>query len=158
MFVTRLLLTVLLLASACRADAQAAPIHVMRHLDTPAGVPDPDLTEQGRRNAARLDAWFKGKPLAAIYVTDFKRTRQTVAPLAARLGLSPKTYDPRDTPGLVAALRRERGPVLVVGHSNTVPDIVEQAGGARPAPLSHPDFGDLWIVRDGTTELVDLER
>ena len=40
-------------------------------------------------------------------------------------------------------------PVLVVGHSNTVPDIVEQLGGPRPAPLSHPDFGDVWRIEPG---------
>jgi hypothetical protein len=42
--------------------------------------------------------------------------------------------------------------VVIVGHSNTVPDIVQQLGGPRPAPLTHPDFGDVWrIGPDGAT-------
>ena len=44
----------------------------------------------------------------AIYVSDFRRTRQTAAPLAARLGLTPIVYDPADTPGLIARVRAER--------------------------------------------------
>ena len=60
--------------------------------------------------------------------------------------LAPKLYDPRDTAGLVAAVLAEPGTVLVVGHSNTVPDIVAALGGTRPGPLVHEDFGDVWSV------------
>lgn len=158
MSLLRLLLLVLSLGAASCAGAQGSPTYVMRHLHTPEGVPDPDLTEEGRRVAARLSDWFGGKRLAAIYVSDFKRTRQTAAPLARRLGLTPKIYDPRDTPALLAAVLGEAGPVLIVGHSNTVPGVVEALGAARPAPLSHPDFGDLWIVERGAAERIDLER
>src|SRR5690606_12970167 len=89
---------------------------------------------------------------AVIYVSDFKRTRQTAAAVAARWGLTPIVYNPADTPGLVARVRAGPFPVLIVGHSNTVPDLVEQLGGTRPARLNHPDFGDLWrIEANGTT-------
>jgi hypothetical protein len=48
--------------------------------------------------------------------------------------------------------------VLIVGHSNTVPEIVERLGGARPAPLAETDYGDVWRVRrkDGATEKKSL--
>jgi broad specificity phosphatase PhoE len=118
----------------------------MRHLDTPAGVRDPDLTDVGKRRAVALVAWFAGKPLTAIYVTNPKRTRQSVAPLAAARGLVPKVYDPADPAALVATTRAAERAALIVGHSNTVPEIIERLGGARPAPLSHPDFGDVWTV------------
>lgn len=149
------MLTLLLLGAAPAAERRQT-VHVMRHLDTPAGARDPDLNEQGQRRAEALSRWFRGKRLRAIYVTDYRRTRQTVAPLAARLKLTPKPYDPRYTPALIERVRSEKGPVLVVGHSNTVPDIVEGLGGTRPAPLAHPDFGDLWTVRDGKTERTRL--
>jgi phosphohistidine phosphatase SixA len=58
--------------------------------------------------------------------------------------VTPKVYDPADSSALIAAVLRETGTVLVVGHSNTVPDIVEKLGGDRPAPLVHEDFGDIW--------------
>jgi broad specificity phosphatase PhoE len=142
------------LAAGCSTTPEpSGPVYwVMRHLHTPAGERDPDLTAEGQRQAALLPAAIGGERPAAIYVSTFKRTRQSAAPLAARLGLTPIVYDPADTPGLVARVRAGPLPALIVGHSNTVPDIIEQLGGARPAPLVHEDFGDLWrIGPEGTT-------
>lgn len=141
-----------LVGAAAVAGLPSAPaVYVMRHLNTPEGERDPDLTEAGTANAKAVVHWFHGKKLTAIYVSDYKRTRQTAGPLAAERGIEVKLYDPRDTPGLIARVKAETGPVLVVGHSNTVPDIVEQLGGTRPGPLSHPDFGDIWTVSGGKT-------
>jgi len=138
-----------LVAFAAAPAAAQQNVYVMRHLDTPPGQADPDLLPEGRRAAEALAGWFRDERPIAIYVTDYKRTRETVAPLAARLGLIPIVYDPRDTPGLIARVRAERGPVLIVGHSNTVPDIVAALGGARPDPIGHADFGDIWRVAPG---------
>ena len=50
-----------------------------------------------------------------------------------------------------------KGPVLVVGHSNTVPDIVAGIGGERPGEIAHADFGELWMVEDGRSGRVRIE-
>lgn len=147
----RNLLLILACLVASPALAQDPPIYVTRHYDTPAGERDPDLLAQGKARAQALARWFKGKKLKAIYVSDFKRTRQTAAPLATERGIVPEVYDPRDTPAVVARARAARAPILIVGHSNTVPDIVQQLGGERPADLQHEDFGDVWTVRAGTS-------
>jgi broad specificity phosphatase PhoE len=158
----RILIALLLALIPASAQAQPAahPVYVMRHLNTPAGEPDPDLLPEGRVTAIALADLmetdrFEGRRPVAIYVSDYKRTRQTAAPTAARLALNLTLYDPRDTAALIARVRAEPGPVLIVGHSNTVPDIVAALGGTRPAPLVHEDFGDLWIVEAGgaTTRL-----
>lgn len=133
------------------AGPESAPVYVMRHLDTPEGERDPDLTERGQKGAWALTRWFQGKPLLVIYVSNFRRTRQTVEMLNGERQIRLRLYDPADTPGLVARVKAEAGPVLIVGHSNTVPDIVEQLGGERPAALSHPDFGDVWTIDGKTT-------
>jgi broad specificity phosphatase PhoE len=149
-FVT-LLLAMLAGAATPSADV-AADIYVARHLNTPAGQRDPDLLPEGRRTALALAGWFDGKPLAAIYVTDFRRTRETVAPLAARRGLTPIVYDPGDVAGLVVRVRAAGGPVLIVGHSNTVGGIVAALGGVSPGELAHDQFGDIWrVAPDGAT-------
>jgi broad specificity phosphatase PhoE len=146
------------LASATPPN-QTYPVYVVRHLNTPEGQPDPDLLPEGREAAIALadmletDQFQGANRPVAIYVSDYKRTRQTAAPTAARFGLNVTIYDPRDTPGLIARVRREAGPVLIVGHSNTVPDIVAALGGLRPAPLTHPDFGDFWLVAPGGATL-----
>ena len=140
----------LLVAFASAVSPAATPaqpsIYVMRHLHTPAGVSDPDLTEEGMKYAVAVSQSFQGDPPDVIYVSSTRRAQQTAAPLAGRLKLTPKIYDPRDTPGLIAAVSAETGTVLVVGHSNTVPDIIEKLGGKRPPDLSHEDFGDIWHI------------
>jgi broad specificity phosphatase PhoE len=147
-----------LIAFAAVPAAAQGIVYVMRHLNTPAGQADPDLLPEGQRAAEALAAWFQGEPPVAIYITDYKRTRQTVAPLAARLGLTPIVYDPADTPGLIARVRAAHGAVLIVGHSNTVPNIVAALGGERPAALAHEDFGDVWrVAPDGGATRMRIE-
>jgi len=154
MRVTQFAATLLILASCAEAvppitDApQLRPIfYVMRHLHTAGGV-DPDLTEEGRRHAEALPEWLArrlaGGQLSAIYISATKRAQQTAAPLAARLGITPTIYDASNTPALIAAIRAESGAVLIVGHSNTVPDIIELLGGRRPGEIGHDDFGEIW--------------
>ena len=153
-----MLAAVLLAACATTPPAPAPAYYVVRHLNTPAGERDPDLLAEGQRVAALLPARLAAHPPRTIFVSDYRRTRQTAAPTAERYGLTVTVYDAADTPGLVARARAAPGPVLIVGHSNTVPDIVEQLGGTRPGPLSHPDFGDLWIITPGrASERVRIE-
>ena len=142
----------------CASLPATAQTYVVRHLHTPAGERDPDLLPEGKAAAEALAKWFKGKRLRAIYVSDFRRTRQTAALLADARRLTPIVYDPADTPALIARVRATKGPVLIVGHSNTVPDVIEALGGTRPAPLSHPNFGDIWTVTKGRTTRVMFAR
>lgn len=152
------LLLFALAACATTAGEPAAPSwYVMRHLQKADGQ-DPALSEEGARNAGRVASWFAGDPPSAIYVSTTRRARETAAPLAAKLKLTAREYDPRDTPGLVARAKAETGTVLIVGHSNTVPEIVAQLGGARPADLAESDYGDIFRVRrDGSVERLRLE-
>jgi phosphohistidine phosphatase SixA len=147
------------LAGCATTTPPAEPVYfVMRHLHTPAGEHDPDLTAEGLSQARLLADWFGVEALAAIYVSSYKRSQRTATPLAAKLGLTPVVYDPADTPGLLARVRQGPFPVLIVGHSNTVPDIIEQLGGERPGPLVHEDFGDIWRLAGGMTQRFRLAR
>jgi probable phosphoglycerate mutase len=63
--------------------------------DTPfptieGGHGDPPLRDpEGFEHAERVGERLAGEPIGAIYVTPLRRTAQTAAPLAARLGLEP---------------------------------------------------------------------
>jgi broad specificity phosphatase PhoE len=152
------LLAIALASCATTPSHSAAPAwYVMRHLQK-VDRPDPGLSETGRANAERLVAWFAKDPPKAIYVSATRRARETATPLAERLGLTPHEYDPGDTAGLVARVKAETGTVLIVGHSNTVPEIVAGLGGARPAALGETDFGDIFRVgREGRVEHLRIE-
>ena len=149
MLIRSLVIALLLGLASCATTATPTSrpnIYVMRHLHTPAGVTNPDLTDEGRRFARLTNEWFRRDPPDVIYVSTTRRAQQTAEPLAQRLKLTPKLYDPADTPGLVASIMQEPGTVLVVGHSNTVPEIIASLGGRRPPALTHEDFGDIWHI------------
>ena len=143
-------------AGAGRPAIASPGVYVMRHLQRADG-PDPALSEEGRRNAARLADALAADPPQAIYVSTTRRARETAAPLAAALGLTVKEYDPADSAALVARVASEPGTVLIVGHSNTVPDIVERLGGIRPGPLAETEFGDIWHI-SGADKRVERKR
>lgn len=144
-----LLITALFALAGCATVSQKAVepnIFVVRHFHTPKDLTDPDLTSEGQAAARSLAAWLSRNPPRAIFVSDTKRAKQSAAPVAARFRVIPTLYDPRDTPALLAAVRAQHGTVLIVGHSNTVPDIIAGLGGQRPGPLMHEDFGDIWHI------------
>lgn len=109
------------------------------------------------RRAQRLARLFGGPADAgavqAIYASNTQRARQTVAPLAARLGLPVVVVDGRDLDGLLARLHAEgRGRTsLVVGHSDTVPQIVSLlADGRVKVAMDGADFESLFMVTVST--------
>ena len=136
---------------AIAAGSPAAPstVYVMRHLPRGDGG-DPPLTEVGARQAQRVADLLADKGIKAVFVTPTERARQTGKPLADRLGLTLTEYDPRSPDGLLIAVRQIGAPVLVVGHSNTVHQLVALFGGSGVAPLAETDYGSLWTVQGGS--------
>ena len=83
---------------------------------------DPDLTEEGKQRALRLVALLKETKVDAIYSTNYKRTQNTVAPLANTKGITVRTYEAKKTEAVDEMLRSFVGGTIVVcGHSNTTP-------------------------------------
>lgn len=148
-----------LLLGACMLPPVPQPgpdFYVMRHLPAGTGA-DPDLSPEGQRQAQLLANWFTGEPPAAIFVTDTRRARQTAAPLAEKLGLTPVVYDARNTPWLISEVMKSPNPALIIGHSNTVPEIVATLGGTRPEPIAHDQFGDIWHIH-GPRRVTERKR
>ena len=150
----RLALTLALLVPMPAAAAET--VYVIRHMQKAQGD-DPALTAEGAANARTLADLLAAKGITAIYATTFNRTQQTGAPLAARLGLAVTPYDPRNPAAMVAAAGAAKGAVLVIGHSNTVPELVERFGGERPADIPETDYGSLFVVRSGSAKVERIE-
>jgi broad specificity phosphatase PhoE len=122
-------------------------IVLVRHADKRADGPDPGLSEQGRAQAERLAGMLAETGLAAIYVSEARRTLETAAPVALATGVVPEVIPAKDLRQLLRRLKsgHRGGVVLVVGHSNTVPAIA--AGLGAPIPdIDDADFSGLWIV------------
>lgn len=93
----------------------------------------PGLTEAGRRRADALARLLRPAGITAIHSTDFRRTRETAAPLARATDLDVDLYDHAALETVAESLRGDPGRHLVVGHSNTTPELVGLLGG-EPGP------------------------
>jgi broad specificity phosphatase PhoE len=139
------------LASATAAAAQVT-VYVVRHAEkaaTPAG--DPPLSPEGEARARALVDSTKGAGVSAIITTQFARTKGTAAPTAAALGITPEivlTSEPNHVQQVAAAVRKHPGQtVLVVGHSNTVPEIVAALGAEQPPAICDAEYDNIYVVK-----------
>jgi broad specificity phosphatase PhoE len=162
----RILLSIGLLAFSYPAHAQQAVL-VVRHGEKVSDT-DERLTDAGRARAQSLAKMLKDAGVTAIYATDTERTRDTAKPLADALGLNVTIYDtgagmrgPVDARPFVATLRKEHAKdvVLVVGHTNTIPDLLKALGCPGDLKIAPDEYDNLFVVvpkATGTPTLVRL--
>lgn len=131
-----------------RAAGGVLKVLAVRHadIDLPAHGTDPSLNEAGRAGGESLARWLADAGVTAILVSSRSRTHQTAEPLATRLGLVPEVVD---TPADVAQQLREGAfgdVILVVGHSNTVPSLIDALGAGAVPAIGETDFDNLYVV------------
>lgn len=137
------------------ASLTTTTVVVVRHAEKELStIDDPPLSQAGEQRAQLLARMF-GDPeasgrITAIFASNTLRSQLTAAPLAARLRITVTTMeDAKDATGLVRTIRGSyRGQrVLVVGHSNTVPEIVHGVSRTiRVPPLADDDYSTIYIV------------
>ncbi|MBF8292613.1 MAG: hypothetical protein HW417_16 [Steroidobacteraceae bacterium] len=135
------------------ASASTTTILVMRHAEK-ATLPaeDPPLSMAGEGRAQELAHVLGEAPaefrIQGIFVSEFRRTQETVRPLANRLGV-PVIVVPAADIALVADRARNEyrgGHVLIVGHSNTVPEIVERLSGHKMPAMAETEYGIVYVI------------
>ena len=132
--------------------ASAATILLIRHAERNPGMsPDVLLNAAGEQRAKDLVDVLKDANIKRIYVTEVRRTQQTAEPLAAQLHLKPEVIAAKDVDVLVSRLRSlgEDETVLVVGHANTAPQVVEKLGGGSVPVLGENEYDRLTVVYTG---------
>ena len=121
-------------------------IALVRHAEKQTEPPadDPPLTPEGQARArALVDALPDVK---AILSTDTLRTRQTATPVAEATGLTIETMEPLDVAKIrTTADALDGGTLLVVGHSNTLPELLHALAGAT-VDVPETAYGDLFII------------
>ncbi len=135
-------------AAKAGEGAVAATVYLVRHAEKERSGDDPALTAQGRDRANALADRLAAAGVTDIWSTDTRRTLDTAEPLAVRLGLDVRLYDPRRPEALAGFLAVAGGTALVVGHSNTVPALVAALGGEPGEPIEEAgEYDRLYVVR-----------
>ena len=148
----RLALLAVLFSSALR-PISAATIIVVRHADRASGMSaDALLSPAGEERARQLADVLKSAQVQRIYVTEVRRTQQTAEPLAARLHLKPIVIAKADIDALVTQLRKagDDETVLVVGHADTVPLIIDRLGGGAVPAFRDTEYDRLMVLVTGS--------
>ena len=118
---------------------------LLRHADRQAGVDA--LTAAGTARAQVLAHVMEKSGISAIYTSEAARTQQTAAPTASLLGITPTAIVASDVAGLVSTIRTNHygRKILVVGHSDTVPQIIAEFGGPG-VTIGGNEYDNLYVL------------
>jgi phosphohistidine phosphatase SixA len=151
--VTTASIVVSLAVAVTGAVAQEAQVVILvRHAEKATEPPsDVALSADGVARATALSDALADAGIDAIVTTQFRRTRETAAPLAAALGVTPRVVDAGEDErahvrAVADAVRGAGRAVLVVGHSNTVPAIIGALGGPRLEELCESEYANLFTL------------
>lgn len=116
--------------------------------DTMNTPDDPPLSLAGTKRAESLKEILKDKNIRNIFSTNTTRTRLTADPLSKYAGVSIQTYGSRPDSGFIHQLKKIKSNTLIIGHSNTVDEIVNGLSNESSlADLADSEYDNLFIVR-----------
>jgi broad specificity phosphatase PhoE len=138
--------------------ASARNVFLVRHAERVWEGDDPALTAEGSVRARALATALSEAGVTAIITTQWRRTRDTAAPLADLLQLTPEiipVYEGKareNIEAVAAAIRRHQDEtVLVVGHI-TVTGVIAALGGPTLPTICENVFSDLFLYHPGDGE------
>ena len=110
---------------------------------------DVPLTDKGKQRAEALKEVLKDKKISYIFSTNTIRTKATAQPTADEFHLATELYGPRPDSAFISLLKTKKKNTLIVGHSNTVDDIVNMLCGEKKVPgdLEDREYDNLFIVK-----------
>lgn len=123
---------------------------------------DPDLSPEGIARAQEIARMFADAGINAIYATQYKRTQQTVKPLADRIGVPVTLLNSKMTDELVNQIQTSRRgeTIFIAGHSNSVPAVVSVLSNERFPEIPDAEYDNLFIVtiyRSGKAKVTKLK-
>jgi len=108
---------------------------------------DPPLTDAGKKRAEDLKEVLKSKKIGFIFSTNTIRTKETAEPTRAYFGLTTATYAPMPDEAFINRLKALNKNTLIVGHSNTVDDLVNKLLGEKKlSDLPETEYNHLFVV------------
>ena len=142
----------LLFGACCAATVQAADIqqlYLVRHAEKADASKDPALSACGQAQATALATLLQEVPLPLLYHSGYQRTRQTAA-ASLKDGRSLQQYDAKNLETLARELQSTGTNALVVGHSNTTPQLATLLSKLAAPELGEQDYGRIYqLTRAG---------
>ena len=130
--------------------------YVVRHAEKETSAPgsnmmnsDPPLSEAGKQRAEALATVLASKKIGHIFSTNFNRTKSTAEPTRALFNLTTEIYAPMPDSTFIAKLKSLNKNTLVVGHSNTIDDVVNKLCGSTQVngDLPETEYNNLFIIK-----------
>ncbi len=122
-------------------------IYLVRHAEKQKDVDNPPLTSCGRLRARQLASILADVELESIYSTSTQRTMATAQPISQLKKLAIKNYSGSDLTQFAFSLKKLKQNVLVVGHSNTTPQLTELLSGEKIAPIEDHQYQHLYQIQ-----------
>ena len=127
-------------------------LFLLRHAEKRDGI-NPNLSEAGKARAEHLVSMLKDKEIKHIFSTNYNRTLETVKPLSQKLGIVVTHYNPRQLTALVKQLKTLKGNTVIVGHSNTTPQLVKLLTD-HDVTINEDQFDKLFVIEGGALTLL----
>lgn len=144
------ILPFILLIFACAPNKTTITTFIlMRHAEKMTETSaDPDLSSKGLKRANHLSKFLEAVPIDAIYSTPFRRTMDTVKPLSNSKLIDIYTYsaDQLDAFSEDIVKKYSGKTVVIVGHSNTTPRLVNAITGSEFTDLEEDEYDWIYIV------------
>lgn len=156
---SHLILIILFLAMfSCESSQEPKTIYIVRHAEKLLSGDDPELSVAGTVRSKKLAQILEEKDIQHIYSTNTIRTKATVQPLADKLGITIEIYDVKNHDDLVKNLRKNKGDALVVGHSNSIQNVVNYfvGSGEKYPELEDIEYDYIFVVdlfKDGGSKV-----
>lgn len=139
------LVLALLAGSLSLAGQNAKTVFLVRHAEKTSEAKDALLSDLGQKRASCLAGVLADAGVESILTSDVRRTQQTAQPLAERLQKQLTILPAADIGKFVAKIQQAPGNTLVVGHSNTLPKIIQQLTGSE-VRIADGEYDDLFVV------------
>lgn len=131
----------------CCWNCSPTTVILVRHAEKDMSQPSNPLSPAGEARAQKLVHVAGSSGITTIYTSNALRAKQTAQPLANSMGITPVEIDPMEIQDFVDGIMSHKGEtILVVGHSNTVPLIIQEIGVVNPPPISEETYDNLFIV------------
>jgi len=131
-------------------------IYLVRHAEKQAVKEDPKLTECGRLRAEQIASMLAQTNIKHVYSTPYQRTMATAAPFADQQQLTIKQYSPAKLSAFSQQLLEQKENALVVGHSNTTPQLAALLSEVDVAEITEKQYRNLYQIQVSSSKTLTL--